>query len=154
VRVLGSGYGRFDGDLARWNGLGSRVVRSATAGALLVAFDAVGGVFAINGGAFGAGNRDVFYFAPETLRWESLGRGYSDFLRFLFVGDLARFYANARWKDWDREVVALSADDGFSAYPPPWAVEGKNLGRVSRKAVPMTELVGFHFDSAAQLAQR
>lgn len=154
VRVLGSGCARLDGDLTRWNGLGERAIRAPLSGALIVALDAIGGVFAINGGAFGAGNHDVFYFAPDALRWESLGRGYSDFLRFLFVGDLARFYADARWTGWDKDVAAIPPDGGFSIYPPTWTAEGKDIERASRKAVPMAELVGFHFDMAAQLARR
>jgi hypothetical protein len=152
VRVLGSGCARLDADLARWNGLGEHAIRRPVPGALIVALDALGGVFAMNGGAFGAGNHDVFYFAPDTLRWESLRRGYSDFLRFLFVGDLARFYAGARWKEWAKDVAALSPDYGVSISPPLWTVEGKDIERASRKPVPMTELVSFHFDIAAQLA--
>jgi hypothetical protein len=91
--------------------------------------------------------------APDSLRWESLGRDYSDFLRFLFVGDLARFYAAARWEDWEKDTAALSLDDGFSICPPPWTAEGKQSERPSRKAVPMSELVGLHFDMAVPLAR-
>jgi hypothetical protein len=154
VRVLGAGCARLDGYLARWNGLGGAPLRDPLPGALLVAHDAIGGVFAINGGAFGAGNHDVFYFAPDALQWESLERGYSDFLRFLFVGDLERFYEGARWKDWERDVASLPADEGFSIYPLPWTVEGKAIELASRTPVPMTELVRFHFEMGEQLAQR
>jgi hypothetical protein len=153
VRVLGAGCDRLDGDIARWNGLGDRALRPPTPGAFLVAHDAVGGVFAINGGALGPGN-DVFYFAPDSLRWESLKRGYSDFVRFLFDGDLPRFYASFRWNGWERELAKLGGDQGLSMYPPPWTKEGKDPARVSRGVVPMTELMEMQVDVARQLGPR
>src|SRR5689334_5693402 len=71
VRLLGAGHPRLPRDIARWNqrdGSGARLP-----GALLVADDAVGGFFGVNGGAFGNGSLgSVFYLPPDTLQWEDL----------------------------------------------------------------------------------
>ena len=60
---------------------------------LLVADDAMGGFFALNGGAFG--NYDlgkIFYLSPDNLVWEPLEIGYSDFIYWTFTGDIDLFY--------------------------------------------------------------
>jgi len=47
---------------------------STNKGFIIVAFDAVGGFFAVNGGGIGGVNPGhVAYFAPESLQWENLG---------------------------------------------------------------------------------
>jgi hypothetical protein len=150
VRLLGSGCALMSGDLAGWDGLGAAPVIAPIEGAFVVAHDVVGGFFAINGGAFGPG-RSVFYLAPDSLVWEDLERGYTDFVRFLLLGDLAGFYGNLRFPEWEAEVGAMTADEGFSLYPPPWTVEGKDLSRVSRRAIPMREVFGVGMSAKRQL---
>src|SRR5262245_55149646 len=39
---------------------------------LVVAHDAIGGVFAVNGGGLNGRPGNVFYFAPDSLAWEDL----------------------------------------------------------------------------------
>jgi hypothetical protein len=63
LRVLGGGGSRMDGDLARWNGMGQRPIIERTDGLLLVAHDAIGGFFALDGGSLGEGKGGVFYVA-------------------------------------------------------------------------------------------
>jgi hypothetical protein len=151
VRVLGSGRDRISGSLISWNALGGHPPVADTRGMLLVAHDVLGGFFALDGGGLGEGRGNAFYFAPDSLRWADLERGYSDVLRFLFDGDLSGFYGDYRWPGWEKEVVTLSPDSGFSIYPPLWTKEGKELSRVSRKPVPMTELLQLELEMARQL---
>jgi hypothetical protein len=64
LRFLGSGHPRLMRDLATYN--------TGAKGYLLIADDAAGSTFAINGGAFGADVRNVHYWAPDGLTWDSL----------------------------------------------------------------------------------
>src|ERR1700724_1908741 len=71
LRVLGAGgHPRFHRSLPGWN-------KGRSNGYLLVADDAVGGFFALNGGALGKDRGDIYYFAPDSLKWESCKFGYS-----------------------------------------------------------------------------
>ncbi len=108
---------------------------------LLIADDAIGGFFAINGGAFGTEDAGkTFYFSPDNLEWESLGIGYSEFLTFCFSGDLTKFYEGLRWNGWQAEIKNIDGNKGMSFYPFLWTKEGKDLSKVSRRAVPIEEL--------------
>ncbi|MCZ7680664.1 MAG: DUF2625 domain-containing protein [Sandaracinaceae bacterium] len=57
VRVLGGGAEGHEADLASVNGLGDRVVLGLSPGLLIVGFDVLGGVFAMDGGARWLGAR-------------------------------------------------------------------------------------------------
>jgi Protein of unknown function DUF2625 len=140
LRILGSGHELLTG-LSRWNGLGGlNAPGPPLADALVVGHDAIGGFFALNGGAFGhesLGN--VFYFAPDSLQWEDLGQGYSAFLRWFLSGDLPAFYAGSRWPTWEPEVATATGDQGFAVYPF-LSMDGPPIADRSRRLVPMTEL--------------
>jgi hypothetical protein len=151
LRILGSGGERLQGDLARWNGLGEEPIIQPIDGALIVAHDAVGGFFALDGGAFGPGKGSVFYFAPDLLEWEDTEKGYSDFVAWAMAGDLDQFYENARWPEWKEDIRAMSLDQGMSIHPPLWSKEYETE-EVSRKPVPMPELLALQLDFAAQFA--
>jgi Protein of unknown function DUF2625 len=118
----------------------------------MVAHDAVGGFFALNGGAFTGQQGHAFYFAPDSLEWLDLEMGYSDFLRWVCAGDLGRFYADLRWSGWEAEVSAARPDEGFHLYPPPFTNEGKPVEKAQRRLVPMTELWDWYGEFARQLA--
>ena len=60
-------------------------------GFLLVADDAMGGFFALNGGQLGKDAGKVYYLSPDNLEWEPLELTYTEFLQFCFHGDLAKF---------------------------------------------------------------
>ena len=152
VRLLGSGSDEVTGSLVTWNGLGSGTPPDPPLnGALLVAHDAVGGFFALNGGAFPGERGPVFYFAPDTLEWEDIALAYSQFVESLANGDLARFYERSRWPGWDRDVAGISPDQGFSIYPFLCA-NGPPVAERSRRPVPMRELWYAHQELARQLA--
>lgn len=111
---------------------------------LLVADDVVGGCYAIDGGALGKpGN--IFYYAPDQLRWENTGKGYTDFLLFCLNGDLEKYYKDMRWPGWQTDIAPLKGDQGISIYPFPCA-QGPDFGSRHRGFVPMTELYGLYVE--------
>lgn len=145
LRVLGSGGARMRGDLLRWNGLGENPVLGGIHGGLIIALDAVGGVFSLF-----EDTRKVGYFAPDTLKWEDLELGYSPFVESMLRSDLDAFFNGLRWDGWRQDITALSLDEGFSVYPPLWSAESRT-GVPSRKPVPLHELVASHFAMKQQL---
>ncbi len=142
IRILGAGHARLPRDLARWNFPSGDPSVARLPGSFLVADDAIGGFFALNGGAFQGPPGHVFYLAPDTLAWEDMGRGYTDFLNFVLVGDLARFYEGQRWRGWEHEVEALAGDRAFHFYPFLSASCEGGIDARSRRAVPVEELWG------------
>jgi hypothetical protein len=152
LRLLGGGCRDLQRGLASWNGFDAEHPQRPLEDALLVAHDAVGGFFAINGGAFDGERGNVFCFAPGTLDWLDMEMGYSGFLQWLCAGDLERFYDDLRWPGWESEVSAASADEGFHLYPPPFSREGQPVERASRRLVPMGELWEWYREFAKQLA--
>jgi hypothetical protein len=151
LRVLGAGHHRLPRAIDDWNGLPAGPHRLADG--LLIADDAIGGFFALNGGAFDGPPGHVFYLAPDTLRWEDTEHGYSDWLHWAITGDLSSYYGDARWPGWESEVSILPGDRGFSILPFPWA-EGPPLAERSRRPVPIEELWQLHaIDLPAQLAK-
>ena len=126
IRVLGSGGSRMQESLTTWN------QSDAKSECLAVAYDVLGGVFALDGGALGHGQGDAFYFAPESLDWEQCDCTYSGLLEFLLTGDLEKFYGGSRWPDWRKDVAELSPDHAFEFAPPPWAMDGLDLTRATR----------------------
>ena len=157
IHVLAGGSDDMRADLASWNGLGADPVFAMTPNLFVVAFDALGGVFAMDGGALGvAKQRMVHYFAPDSLRWESLDGSYSTWLHWLLSDEsaVAAFYAEARWRGWRDETRRLGLEDAIHAWPPPWTREGRDLASVSRRAVPAREVVDFTFTAAREIEAR
>ncbi|HEY2513934.1 MAG TPA: DUF2625 domain-containing protein [Polyangiaceae bacterium] len=153
IRVLGGGSPRLPRDIGSWNLPKGLDQPPRLGNAILVADDALGGFFALNGGAFAGPLGHVFYLAPDTLRWEDLRRGYTDFLQFLFKGDLAKFYRGMRWRDWSSDAARLSGDRAYMVYPFLWAKAGGPSEQRSRKEVPIEELWSlFAIDLPKQLA--
>ncbi|YAL83195.1 DUF2625 family protein [Dermacoccaceae bacterium W4C1] len=150
LRLLGGGSPGLP-DLASANGLPSAPGAHQPPGAMLIGWDVLGGRFAIDGGALGVAPGQVCYFAPDSLRWESLGIGHTDFVHAMLSGAAAEFYASTRWSGWEREVTSLAIDRGYSLYPPPFSREGADVDRVARSAVPIQELFAFYDDAARQL---
>lgn len=138
LRFLGAGHPRLTRNLADWN-------KGRSSGFLLVADDAAGGFFAINGGALGANAGDVCYFAPDTLEWESLDLGYTDFFQWSLSERLQDFYADLRWPGWQADMDSLAADQGFGFYPFLWTEQGSPLTS-TRKAIDVAELHAFAMD--------
>jgi hypothetical protein len=142
VRVLGGGSPTALASLKSWNGLPKDML-PMTAGMLRVAFDAAGGVYALDGGAFGKADGQVHYFAPDALAWEPLGLGHSDWLHWLLTEPerVATFHESQRWPGWEAEAAELGFDQALSFYPPLWSREGQDLSKASRRPVLITELL-------------
>jgi hypothetical protein len=147
IRILGSGSPKLKRSLAGWNKGKSFNTLGEQPSFLLIADDADGGFFAINGGQFGKDMGQIYYLAPERLKWEALHIGYTDFLNLCWYGDLNQFYDGLRWKEWHNDLTKLKGDEAFSFYPFLWTVEGKDINKVSRKIVPIQEVYDFLMDS-------
>lgn len=82
----------------------------------------------------------MYYLAPESLTWEVLDLTYSDFLNFCFNGDVKGFYKDFHWEGWEKDILKVTGDQAFSFMPFLWTKEGKDLNKVSKKAVPIEEV--------------
>lgn len=118
---------------------------------LVVAFDALGGRFAIDGGGLGVATGEVCYWGPDTLAWSGIGGGHSAFVAWALGGGLDEFYGSLRWTSWQQDSSSLTVDQGWSMYPPPFSREGQDANAVSREAVPLAELHYFYAEAARQL---
>ena len=143
IRILGSGNKKLSRSLPDWN-------KNKSKDYLLIADDAVGGFFILNGGGLGPDPGKVYYFSPDNLNYEPLDRSYSEFLDFCFNGDLNKFYDGLRWKDWEKEVSKLSGDEVFNFYPFLWTKEGKDINKCSRKAISIEEQYALNKDFRKQ----
>lgn len=154
IRILGSGSEKLNRSLPEWNKGKSYTSSGEQPKFLLIADDAVGGFFAINNGALGNEIGNVYYLSPDTLQWESLGRGYTDFLDFCFNGDLSKYYEGLRWDTWKNDIKDMPGTSGFHIFPPLWTKEGKDINKDSRKSVPIQELYELTIDTITQLSKQ
>jgi hypothetical protein len=144
LRILGAGgHPRFQRSLPAWN-------EGRSDGFYLVADDAVGGFFALNGGALGDDQKNIYYFAPDSLSWEPCEFGYSQFLIWAMTTNILKFYESVRWPNWESEVRKLSGDEAINIYPFLWA-NGPPIADRSRRAVPVAEIYHLQFDIKGQL---
>jgi hypothetical protein len=134
LRFLGSGNYSFQRTITSWN------KKCGMDGLLLIADDVVGGFFAINGGYFSEGIGEIYYLSPDTLEWEWLEMGYSDFLFWACTGDMNGFYQQLRWKGWQQVIAQINTDEGISFYPFIWTEEGKDIENCSKSIVSIKEL--------------
>jgi hypothetical protein len=135
LRVLGAGHQRLPGSLLDWNGLGQTRAWRTVSGALVVAWDVIGGVFAVNGGGLPGPEGLMSYYAPDHHRWVETGFGYTSFLDWCAEGDLAGFYNHLRWADWEEDVLALRGDQAIHLWPQPWMISPFDPDGVARRVV-------------------
>jgi hypothetical protein len=151
VRLLGSGNDLLHRSLPEWNKGKTFKNYGDKSGYLLIGDDAIGGFFAINAGELGNDVGKVYYLAPETLKWESLGKGYSEFVEFCLNGDLNKFYQNMRWKGWEKDTRQLPGDKTYNFYPYLWTKEGKEIEKNSRKQISIEEQYNFNISTIQSL---
>jgi hypothetical protein len=142
LRILGSGHPRLTRSLSRWN-------EGRADGFYLVADDAVGGFFAMNGGHFGSDRGNLYYFAPDSLRWEAMEGGFSQFVRWAMSDRVSRFYESLRWPSWREDVARLHGDRAFFFFPPLWTREGSVES--GQGEIPISESWDVQMDFVAQL---
>ena len=134
LRILGSGSDRMMRSLPEWNA----EILGDDRSAYLVADDALGGFFAINGGAFGKDLGMLYYLPYDDLAWEPLEIGYSEFISWCVTDQLYGFYGGDRFTDWDERGKAISADQCYCFYPFLWTNEG-SVSRSEAKPTPAGE---------------
>ncbi|MFD0730216.1 DUF2625 family protein [Planotetraspora mira] len=157
VRVLGGSSG-VDGmpSLADANKFPSVVDPTWAPSALIVAYDVLGGAFAIKGVPAPTGPQpgepgQMIYFAPDSMQWEGMEIGHGDWLSWLLSGGLEKFYESLRWSGWQEDANALRADQGISVMPPLWSAEAQaDVAATHKRPVPMWELLGLHEEFCRQ----
>ena len=114
LRILGSGNEKLPRGLFDWN-FGKTCKQSGEQPSyLLIADDVLGGYFAINAGGLGDKVGQVYYHQPQTKAWEALNLSYSEFLGWALSGDLADFYQDLRWENWQADVAKLQGHQIFN----------------------------------------
>ncbi len=121
LRFLGSGHPKLRRTLSEWN-------RGRNSGLCLVADDAVGGFFAINGGTLGEDIGNIYYWPPDRLEWEPLDFGFTDFFCWSLTSELAGFYDGLRWPNWKLDIQDLHGDQCFCFFPFLWASSAEFVG--------------------------
>ena len=155
IRLLGSGCERLDRGMFQWNKGKTFENYGEPPAFLLVADDILGGLFAINGGAFGQeGLGQMYYLAPDTLSWEPMNCGYSEFVSWTLCGDIHMFYEPFYWNGWQEEVFKLNGNQVFSFFPFLCTKEGQQIEKVSRKVVSMEESYRLTMDMQRQLLEK
>lgn len=155
IRLLGSGCERLDRGMFQWNKEKTFENYGEPPAFLLVADDILGGLFAINGGAFGQeGLGQMYYLAPDTLSWEPMNCGYSEFVSWTLGGDIHMFYKPFYWDGWQEEVSKLNGNQVFSFFPFLYTKEGQQIEKVSRKVVSMEESYRLTMDMQRQLLEK
>ncbi len=138
LRILGSGHGKLERNIATWN-------EGKAEGFLLVADDVLGGFFALNGGALGPDQGQLYHLAPETLEWEALEIGYTAFVEWAFTSQLRQFYGRQPGEAHGFDELPLSGDLCLNFYPFLWTQEG-SLKSSSRRAIPVEEQWALNLD--------
>ena len=147
IRILGSGSDRMKRTLPDWNKGKSFSEFGEPAPYLLVADDAIGGFYAINGGFLGEDTGNLYYFAPDMLQWIPLEMEYSRFLLFCFETDLDEFYPGMRWDGWQQDVMDLRPDYAYSFFPFLWTEEATDINTIERNDIPIEEVYSFNMES-------
>jgi hypothetical protein len=151
LRILGSGSPKLNRSISEWN-KGKTIKEFGDKPAyLLVADDAVGGFFAVNYGAFGEDLKHLYYLAPNSLKWEPLGLGYTEFIRFCFDSDLSQFYKGLRWSTWNQFIANLDGSKSYSFRPYLWTEGGMDIEKCTRKLVTTEELFKFNIKKQKEL---
>lgn len=151
LRILGSGSEKLDRGLSEWNKGKTFENYGERPSHLLIADDIIGGYFAINAGGIGTEIGKIYYLPQDTLEWECLDIGYSDFLYWTLTGDIDKFYELFRWENWERDIQQGNGNQVFSFIPFLWTKEGKDIEKVDRKLVPIEENYSLTLDLKKQL---
>jgi hypothetical protein len=87
LRILGSGNSKLNRSLPDWNKGKSFTEFGESSPFLLIADDAIGGFYLLNGGGLGKDLGKIYYFSPDNLEYEPLAMTYTEFLQFCFNSD-------------------------------------------------------------------
>lgn len=149
VRLLGSGNSR---SLLRTAEVAGCPLDGSYPDVIIVADDVLGGLFALNGGRFGAsGQGEVFHLAADDTVWASLGVGHTDFVAWCLTGELAQLYGPLTDLDEYRSLPRPTFDATYSFYPFLWTQEAKHA-RPSVRVVSAEESLKVRLDLCGFIA--
>ena len=151
IRILGSGSKQLERSLPDWNKGKSYREFGELPAYTLIADDAVGGFFAINGGGLGSDKGQTYYLSPDRLVWEPLHMTYTAFLGFCFNDSLSNFYAGLRWTNWQQDITSLATHQVFNFYPYLWTTAGKEVNKNKRKKIPAEKQFKFNMEARKKL---
>lgn len=151
IRILGSGNLKLSRTLPDWNKGKTFSEFGETPSYILIADDAIGGFYLLNGGGLGTDLGKIYYFSPDNLEYEPLDITYSEFLGFCFNNDLDKFYEGNRWNGWREDISKLKGDEVFNFYPFLWTDEGSDINKCSRKIISIQEQYSLNLDLRKQL---
>ncbi len=117
---------------------------------IVVATDVWGGIFAIGNGDFSGDTSIMWYYAPETLQWESMDIRYADFIEWIFSRKFEEYHMSFVWANMEQMLQTLRADQGVLIYPFLWSKEC-NIQTATKNAVPLEELLRLNADYETKL---
>lgn len=139
IRILGSGSEKLGRTLPDWN-IGKTFKKfGEKPGYLLIADDAFGGFFMLNGGALGKDVGKVYYFSPFYYDFDPMNVSYTQFLNFCFNGNLDVFYQNKRWKGWREDITKLNNNQVFSFESDLSTEDSGNFNKLTKKIISVEE---------------
>lgn len=151
IRILGAGSPELTRTISDWNLGRSHDTLEETPGFLMVADDALGGIFALNGGELGDDVGFMYYLSPDNASWVKLDVIFHEFLGFCFMGAIEDFYENIRWDGWEKDVAKISGDQAFMIVPPVWA-EGPSINEREKVVISMEESYEISLETNNMLA--
>jgi hypothetical protein len=149
LRLLGGGHGALP---SLYEALGLDDA-SAAPEYVVLGWDVVGGVFALDGGGLRGVKGHVCYYAPDALQWEDLEFGHAEFVRWALTGGLASFAGDLRWEGWESQAPEVPLDEVYLSDPPLWTTEGQEIDEAARRHVRVDELLARHGEAAAAMAR-
>ena len=109
--------------------------------ALLLGYDVLGGLFALDAGGLGVDHGSVCYMGPDTLEWQTLEMPHSSLLAWLIDGsNILAFYQDLLWNGWENDLAKLPEASGFSLFPPPSTTAWRDKSARTASPVPLMEL--------------
>jgi hypothetical protein len=149
LRLLGGGHGALP---SLYEALGLDDA-STPPEYVVLGWDVVGGVFALDGGGLRGVKGHVCYYAPDALQWEDLDFGHAEFVRWALTGGIATFAGDLRWEGWESQASEVSLDEVYLSDPPLWTTEGQEIDEAARRRVRVDELLARHGEAAAAMAR-
>jgi hypothetical protein len=148
LRLLGGGHGALP---SLYEALGLDDASSAP-DYVVLGWDVVGGVFALDGGSLRGVKGHVCYYAPDALQWEDLEFGHAEFVRWTLTGGLSTLAGDLRWEGWEAQTPLVPLDEVYLSEPPLWTPEGQEIDEAARRHVRVDELLARHGEAAAAMA--
>lgn len=103
----------------------------------IIATDIWGGLFAISNGDFPGNKSVIWYYAPDTLQWESIDIDYPHFITWVLSKKFNQFHSSFMWSNIDDILNSVSDQQGIFIYPFLWANEC-NIETATKKSYLLT----------------